>query len=81
MDKKDNLKDNLKDKPKEPIKERISRCWSLRAKGFETRRLREYESEKRERWLAEFRKYLPAGRKLRILDVGTGFFDRSREAG
>ena len=54
------------------IKGRIARYWSKRAEGFETQRLREYESEKRERWLSEFRKYLPAGRRLRILDVGTG---------
>ena len=54
------------------VKDRIARYWSLRAEGFETQRLREYESEKRARWLAEFRKYLPDGRGLRILDVGTG---------
>jgi len=56
----------------EPIKHRITHYWSHRAEGFETQRLREYESEKKGRWLAEFARYLPQGRPLRILDVGTG---------
>jgi SAM-dependent methyltransferase len=56
----------------EPIKHRVTHYWSHRAESFETQRLREFESEKKERWLAEFRKYLPQGRTLRILDVGTG---------
>lgn len=56
----------------EPIKHRVTHYWSNRAEGFEAQRLREYDSEKRERWLAEFRRYLPVGRPLRILDIGTG---------
>ena len=56
----------------EPIKNRVKRYWSRRAEGFEVQRLREYDSEKRERWLTEFRRYLPQGNPLRILDVGTG---------
>lgn len=56
----------------EQIKHRVAHYWSHRAGGFETQRLHEYESGKRERWLAEFRKYLPKGRPLRILDIGTG---------
>ncbi|MCR5136194.1 MAG: class I SAM-dependent methyltransferase [Oscillospiraceae bacterium] len=56
----------------ERIKHRVTHYWSHRAEGFETQRLREYESGKKERWLAEFRKYLPQERPLRILDVGTG---------
>ena len=56
----------------ELIKHRVAHYWSHRAESFETQRLREYESEKRERWLAEFQKYLPQGRPLRVLDVGTG---------
>ena len=56
----------------EPIKHRVTHYWSHRAESFETQRLREYESAKRERWLDEFRRYLPEGRPLRILDVGTG---------
>jgi ubiquinone/menaquinone biosynthesis C-methylase UbiE len=56
----------------EQIKHRVTHYWSHRAEGFETQRLREFASEKRDRWLAEFRKYLPEGKPLRILDVGTG---------
>ena len=45
----------------EQIKHRVAHYWSHRAEGFETQRLREFESEKKDRWLAEFRKYLPQG--------------------
>ena len=51
----------------ELIKHRVAHYWSHRAEAFETQRLREYDSEKRERWLAEFRRYLPEGKHLRIL--------------
>ena len=53
-------------------KHRVTHYWSHRAEAFETQRLREFDSEKRERWLAEFQKYMPQGRPLRILDIGTG---------
>ena len=56
----------------ELIKHRVSHYWAHRAEGFETQRLREFESEKKDRWLTEFRKYLPQGRPLRVLDIGTG---------
>ncbi len=56
----------------EPIKHRVAGYWSLRAEGFEQQRLREFDSEKRERWLSEFRRYLPESVPLRILDAGTG---------
>ena len=56
----------------ETIKHRVTHYWSHRAESFEAQRLREYDSEKRERWLAEFSRYLPQGRKLRVLDIGTG---------
>lgn len=56
----------------ETIKHRVTHYWSHRAESFEAQRLREYDSEKRERWLAEFFRYLPQGRKLRVLDIGTG---------
>ena len=56
----------------ESIKDRVIRYWSRRAEGFEEQRLREYDSEKHGRWLTEFRRYLPQGEKLRILDIGTG---------
>lgn len=56
----------------ETIKHRVTHYWAHRAEGFETQRLREYDSEKRERWLAEMYRYLPRGKALRVLDVGTG---------
>ena len=56
----------------ERIKHRVTHYWSHRAEGFETQRLREYESEKKDRWLAELAKYLPQGKPLRALDIGTG---------
>lgn len=54
------------------IKERIADYWSQRADAFYTQRIRELHSKKRERWLAEFDRYLPEKKPLRILDLGTG---------
>ena len=56
----------------EPIKHRITHYWSHRAEAFQTQRIREFENEKHERWLEEFRRYIPHGRPLRVLDLGTG---------
>ena len=56
----------------ELIKHRVAHYWSHRAEGFETQRLREFESEKKARWLTEFKKYLPEEKILRVLDIGTG---------
>ena len=56
----------------ETIKHRVAHYWSHRAEGFEKQRLREFDSEKRKRWLAEFHRYLPESKPLRILDIGTG---------
>lgn len=56
----------------ELIKHRVAHYWSHRAEDFEIQRLREFDSEKRERWIKEFCKYLPMGKPLRILDIGTG---------
>ena len=56
----------------ELIKHRVAHYWPHRAEGFETQRLREFESEKKARWLTEFKKYLPEEKILRILDIGTG---------
>ncbi len=56
----------------EAIKQRIHNYWMKRADSFMEQRIRELASEKHDRWLAEFRKYLPAGRKIKILDAGTG---------
>ena len=56
----------------ETIKHRVAHYWSHRAEGFELQRLREFESDKHNRWMAEFNRYLPSGRNLQILDIGTG---------
>ena len=54
------------------LKNRINSYWTRRAPSFAALRTREYSSEKHERGLAEFDRYLPQGRKLDILDIGTG---------
>lgn len=56
----------------ENVKQRITRYWSCRAQAFQAQRLREFGNEKRGRWLQEFNRYLPQGRPLKILDLGTG---------
>ena len=56
----------------EAIKHRITHYWSHRAEAFQAQRIREFEDEKHERWLAEFRRYIPHDRPLRVLDLGTG---------
>lgn len=56
----------------ETIKNRVSSYWSQRAEDFAKLRVRELESGKRTLWLEEITKYIPGGRKLDILDVGTG---------
>ncbi|MBO6209186.1 MAG: methyltransferase domain-containing protein [Schwartzia sp.] len=54
------------------LKERIKNYWARRVPSFVRQRLREFESEKRGLWFAEIARYLPKGKPLRILDVGTG---------
>lgn len=54
------------------IKMRVVEYWNQRAEKFASQRLREWGSEKRDLWLAEFQKHLPDGGPLHILDVGTG---------
>ena len=56
----------------ENLKDHIKSYWTKRAPSFVAQRLREFESEKRELWLREISRYLPQGKRLRILDVGTG---------
>ena len=54
------------------LKLKIADYWSRRASAFAGQRLRELSSGKRALWLAEFDRYLPKGRKLDVLDIGTG---------
>jgi 2-polyprenyl-3-methyl-5-hydroxy-6-metoxy-1,4-benzoquinol methylase len=56
----------------EELKRRVVRYWEKRAADFQEQRLRELGSPLRGRWYAEMTKYLPMGRDLRILDLGTG---------
>ncbi|MCR5090473.1 MAG: class I SAM-dependent methyltransferase [Oscillospiraceae bacterium] len=56
----------------EQIKHRIAHYWSHRAEAFQSQRIREFEDEKHGRWLEELRRYVPHGRPLRVLDLGTG---------
>ncbi|MBR1552816.1 MAG: class I SAM-dependent methyltransferase, partial [Schwartzia sp.] len=56
----------------EHLKDHIKNYWTRRAPSFVRQRLREFESEKRELWRTEIARYLPQGKLLRILDVGTG---------
>ena len=56
-----------------PLKQRITDYWTQRADAFFDLRLRELSDPKRERWLAEFRRFIPGEtRELRVLDLGTG---------
>ena len=54
------------------LKDRIKNYWTRRVPSFLRQRLREFESEKRGLWLTEIARWLPKGKPLRILDVGTG---------
>ena len=56
----------------EAIKREITDYWTGRVAQFEKLRLDELKSDKRQRWLDELRRRLPQGRKLNILDIGTG---------
>ena len=54
------------------LKYRISSYWTRRAPSFAEQRARELSSGKRGRWLAELDRWLPGGRGLDVLDIGTG---------
>lgn len=54
------------------IKKEMESYWARRAEKFSCLRRREFGSEKHGQWLLELEKYLPSGRPLDILDIGTG---------
>lgn len=56
----------------ETIKREMTAYWARRVGKFSGLRQRELAGEKRGEWLAELERYLPGGRALRILDIGTG---------
>lgn len=54
------------------IKVEVVDYWTQRAEKFALLHLQEFRSEKRSLWTEEILRYLPEGKRLRILDVGTG---------
>ena len=53
-------------------KDRIRDYWSRRSSEFAQLRLRELNSPMALRWLDEIQSFVPKGKKLEILDIGTG---------
>ena len=54
------------------IGQRVKDYWTQRSHDFGTVRKNELENEMGQRWLHEIERFLPKGRSLNILDVGTG---------
>ena len=54
------------------MKQRVKDYWTQRSQDFGTVRKNELENEMGQRWLHEIERFLPEGRSLDILDVGTG---------
>ena len=54
------------------IEQRVKDYWTQRSHDFGTVRKNELENEMGQRWLHEIERFLPEGRSLNILDVGTG---------
>lgn len=56
----------------EKIKSDMANYWTKRVDKFSALRAREFAGEKHGQWLVELVRYLPKGRQLNILDIGTG---------
>ena len=56
----------------EELERRVENYWTLRAKDFSTVRRNELRDGITSRWLCELERFLPAGKALDVLDVGTG---------
>ena len=54
------------------MKQRVKDYWTQRSHDFGAVRKNELENEMGQRWLHEIERFLPEGRSLNILDVGTG---------
>ena len=50
----------------------IEDYWTKRAPGFKSLRREELQSEKMRQWQEEICRHLPAGKPLKILDIGCG---------
>ncbi len=59
-------------KPLIETKERVTNYWSKRSDSFLEHKRKELHSVYAERWLNEIHKYVPADKKLNILDIGCG---------
>lgn len=57
---------------KHSLLHRIQNYWTKRSHDFYLVRKNELLDSISERWLHEMEKYLPVGKQLHILDVGTG---------
>ena len=54
------------------IEQRVKNYWTKRSHDFGAVRKNELDNDMGARWLREIEDHLPAGKNLRILDVGTG---------
>lgn len=54
------------------MEQRVKKYWTQRSHDFGTVRKNELENEMGQRWLREIQRFLPEGKNLNILDVGTG---------
>ena len=54
------------------IEQRVKNYWTKRSHDFGAVRKNELDNDMGARWLREIKDHLPAGKNLRILDVGTG---------
>lgn len=71
------LKDIRFEEQSDKIKDRVQGYWSKRADSFFELRHEELESNKAARWRMEIQKHIPAGKTVKVLDIGcgSGFFE------
>lgn len=54
------------------LQSRINMYWSKRSDEFADARYRDYQSDKKDKWIEIIKKYLPQKPSIRVLDLGTG---------
>ena len=59
-------------KPETEAKKRVTSYWSKRSDDFMKHKRAELHSVQAERWMNEIHRFLPAGKSLKILDIGCG---------